>query len=311
MTEPLVATNVSVSFSGLKALTDLSLKVLQGEIVGLIGGNGAGKTTFMDCVSGHVQPEPGSSICSFDRELVGESPELRPYAGVGRSYQHARLFPGLSVTETLLVAVERHHPTGVLPALLHLRSARAAEREKSVIVDRLVETCGLDSYRDQPIQELSTGTRRVVDIAGILAQQPKLLLLDEPTSGLAQRETEAFGPLIHRVRDELDCSILIVEHDIVLISSISDRVYALESGRVIAEGVPDVIRRDPRVVASYLGTDEAAIRRSGALEEDDGLERLPRAELRSRAIDAGVNGRARMTKAELIAALRADDGIRR
>ncbi|MGH2684872.1 MAG: ABC transporter ATP-binding protein, partial [Actinomycetota bacterium] len=234
-----------------------------GEVVGLIGGNGAGKTTFMDCVSGYVQPEPDSSIAAFGHELVGLAPEMRPYFDVGRSYQHARLFPGLTVTETLLVAFERHQPTGVLSALLGLAAASRAERSKRDQVEELLVTMGLTTYRDNLVRELSTGTRRVLDIASILAQRPRLLLLDEPTAGLAQRETEAFGPLIRRVRDQLGCSVLIIEHDIVLISSLCDRVYALESGTVIASGPPDVVRSDPRVIASYLGTDEAAIARSG------------------------------------------------
>jgi ABC-type branched-subunit amino acid transport system ATPase component len=261
----LVASGVAVRFGGLHALKGVSVTVGEGEVVGLIGGNGAGKTTFMDCVSGYVQPEPGSSIVAFGNELVGLPPEMRPYLDVGRSYQHARLFPGLTVTEALLVAFERHQPTGVLSALLGLAGAAKAEKAKRAQVDSLLETMGLVSYRDKLVKELSTGTRRVLDIASILAQRPRLLLLDEPTAGLAQRETEAFGPLIRRVRDQLGCAVLIIEHDIVLISSLCDRVYALESGAVIASGPPDVVRSDPRVIASYLGTDEAAIARSGAL----------------------------------------------
>ena len=261
----LVATGVDVRFGGLHALKDVSVRVEEAEVVGLIGGNGAGKTTFMDVVSGYVQPEPGASVLAFGRELVGLPPEIRPYLDVGRSYQSARLFPGLTVTEALLVAVERHRPTGVLGAVLGLARAREAERAKRGQVAELIAATGLEPYREKLVGELSTGTRRVVDLASIMAQRPKLLLLDEPTAGLAQRETEAFGPLIKRVQDRLGCAVLIIEHDMVLIGQLCDRVYALESGTVIADGPPDVVRNDPKVVASYLGTDESAIRRSGAM----------------------------------------------
>jgi ABC-type branched-subunit amino acid transport system ATPase component len=200
---------------------------------------------------------------------------MRPVLDVGRSYQSARLFPGLTVTESLLVAVERHNPTNVLSAVLGLSSARVAEAAKRERVDELIAATGLGVYREKLVGELSTGTRRVVDLASILAQQPKLLLLDEPTAGLAQRETEAFGPLIGRVKEQLGCAVLIIEHDMVLIGELCDRVYALESGRVIAEGPPDVVRNDPKVVASYLGTDEAAINRSGAIAPKRRARREP------------------------------------
>jgi ABC-type branched-subunit amino acid transport system ATPase component len=265
MSDALDARNISVHFGGLFALQDVSISVRDGETVGLVGGNGAGKTTFMDCVSGYVRPEPGASITVFGDEIVGLSPEMRAYLRVGRSYQHARLFPGLSVQETLLVAIERHRPTSVLGAVLGIASARRAERDKRERAERLIATTGLEPYGEKLVGELSTGTRRVVDIASILAQEPRLLLLDEPTAGLAQREAEAFPPVLDRVKSELGCSVLIVEHDIVLISALCDRVYALESGTVLVEGDPVSVRRDPRFVAGYLGTDEAAIHRSGAM----------------------------------------------
>lgn len=248
------------------SLRDVTLDVRPGESVGLIGANGAGKTTLMDCISGYVQPTEGA-ITAFGVDLAGLAPELRPYADVGRSFQDARLFPGLTVEESLLVAVERHRPTRVLAALFGLD--RRGERAKLALVDELVATMGLGAYRDKLVSELSTGTRRVVDIASILAQRPRLLLLDEPTAGIAQRETEAFGPLMRRVQARLGCAILLIEHDMPLIMGLSDRVYAMETGRVLAEGTPDIVRTDPRVVASYLGTSEAAINRSGAIAADE------------------------------------------
>lgn len=263
--EALVVSELTVLFGGLRAVDAVTLVVHPNEIVGLIGANGAGKTTLMDCVSGYVTPSEGS-VWSFGAELSFLAPELRPYLGVGRSFQDARLFPGLTVEETLLVMLERHRPTRVMAGILGW-PARRAEREKHEAADQLIASFGLEPYRDKTIGELSTGTRRVVDLATILAQRPQLLLLDEPTAGIAQRETEAFGPLMRRVQSDLGCAILIIEHDMPLIMGLSDRIYAMESGAVIAEGSPSQVRSDPRVIATYLGTDEAAINRSGTSRE--------------------------------------------
>jgi ABC-type branched-subunit amino acid transport system ATPase component len=140
---------------------------------------------------------------------------------------------------------------------------RSSERRTRREADDIVGRFGLGPWADIRISELSTGTRRVCELAAQVAAQPKVLLLDEPTAGVAQREAEAFGPLLRRIRDELDCAILIVEHDMPLLMGLCDRMYALETGFVIAEGSPDEIRQNPRVVASYLGTEETAITRSG------------------------------------------------
>ena len=256
---PLSVEGLTVTFGGVRAVDDVWLTVEPGETVGLIGANGAGKTTLMDCVSGYVTPQRGA-IRLFGEDVTHHAPELRPYLGLGRSFQDARLYPGLTVTETLLVALERHAPTGLFAGLLGLGGT--TERVKRAAVEELVGMTGLGDYADSLTGELSTGTRRVVDIACILAQAPSLLLLDEPTAGIAQRETEAFGPLLRRLKEQLGCAILLIEHDMPLIMSLSDRVYAMESGRVIAEGTPAKVKSDPRVVASYLGSTEEAINRS-------------------------------------------------
>ncbi len=151
-----------------------------------------------------------------------------------------------------------------IAAVLHLPSVHDSEGAVDEGVEQLIDVFGLDAYRDKFIRELSTGTRRVVDLACVMAQRPKVLLLDEPSSGIAQREAEALIPLLRRVRDELGASLMVVEHDLPLLCTISDRLIAMELGRVVAEGDPAVVLEHPAVVASYLGTDESAIARSSA-----------------------------------------------
>ncbi len=146
----------------------------------------------------------------------------------------------------------------------------STERQRRSEADDLISFLGLGRYANSRISDLSTGTRRIVELAGLLALDARVLCLDEPTAGVAQRETEAFGPLIKEIRRELGAAMLVIEHDMPLIMSISDRVYCLETGRVIAEGSPDIVRNDARVIASYLGVDERAIARSGAAATTEG-----------------------------------------
>ena len=231
-----------------------------GEIVGLIGTNGAGKSTLMNSIGGFVPSE--GSVELLGTMIAGRSSQRRARGGLGRTFQAATLFPELTVVETVQVALESQHRTRLAGTALHSPFARKAERAKLAQAHELISFLGLGRYANAYIAELSTGTRRIVELAGLLALEARMLCLDEPTAGVAQRESEAFGPLLKRIRDELDASILIVEHDMPLIMSISDRVYCLEQGAVIAQGTPDEVRNNPNVIASYLGTDTRAIERS-------------------------------------------------
>lgn len=258
----LAVTDLRVTFGGNTAVDNVSVNVGAREIVGLIGSNGAGKSTLMNAIGGFV---PSSGSVQLGSEEIGDkAPAFRAGMGLGRTFQSATLFPELTVTQTLLVALEGKSETGLLSTALALPRATRRNRHDRAAVGDLVDLLGLGSYRDHYIADLSTGTRRIVELAGLLALDAKVLCLDEPTAGLAQRETEAFGPLIVTVRRQLDASVLLIEHDMPLIMGISDRVYCLEAGKVIAEGEPAAVRDNPRVVASYLGTDERAINRSGA-----------------------------------------------
>lgn len=261
-TPALTATGVSITLGGRPILTGVDLSALHGETVGLIGANGAGKSTLLGVLSGFLKPGRGN-IELFGHDVTGLSAHQRARHGMGRIFQDARLFGDLSVREAVMVALEARERSEVLPSLLALPPSMRAERAKQAQADEVIAFLGLGRYAGAPIASLSTGSRRIVELACLLAQEARLLLLDEPTAGVAQREAEAFGPLITSLRNELDATVVIIEHDIPLVSAMSDRLYCLALGEVIAEGTPDQVRTNPAVVAAYLGTDERAISRSG------------------------------------------------
>jgi ABC-type branched-subunit amino acid transport system ATPase component/ABC-type branched-subunit amino acid transport system permease subunit len=257
----LVTRDVSVRFGGRVAVDRVSIHVGAGEIVGLIGTNGAGKSSLMNAISGFVPATGHVEVLGHDVSAL--PPYRRHRCGLGRGFQAARLYDDLTVRETVLVALEARERSRLVASMLSLPRSRSAERRKRVEADEIVRYLGLDRFSDQFVSNLSTGTRRVTELACQLALGARVLLLDEPTAGLAQRETEAFGPLIRQIRHELDAAVLLIEHDMPLVMEVSDRVYCLEAGSVIAEGPPDEVRHDPLVVASYLGTDARSIQRSG------------------------------------------------
>jgi ABC-type branched-subunit amino acid transport system ATPase component len=259
----LAVEDLSVRFGGNRAVNRVSLDVRRGEIVGLIGANGAGKSTLMNAISGYV-PSTGR-IEVLGRDVTHLSAARRHRLGLGRGFQAARLYPDLTVTETIMVALEAREHSWLVPSLTALPPSVPAERRKRKEAQDLVDFLGLGRYADQFISNLSTGTRRIVELGCLLAVDARVLLLDEPTGGVAQRETEAFGPLIVRIKKELDASLLVIEHDMPLVMAISDRIYCLEAGEVIAEGTPVEVRENPLVIASYLGTDERAIQRSNSV----------------------------------------------
>jgi len=257
---PLVTKGLFVTLGGRTIIDDVSLEVRSGEVVGLIGTNGAGKTTIVNAISGFV---PSSGIIELFGQDVSKLPAYkRARLGQGRAFQNARLFSSLTVRETLMVALESRQRSILIPSILALPPSPKHEGRKRREADEIISYLGLGRYADSLMGELSTGTRRIVELGSLIALDSKLMLLDEPTAGVAQRETEAFGPLIRMIKEELGASILIIEHDMPMVMSISDRIYCLEAGHVIAEGAPDAIRNNPAVIASYLGTDERAIQRS-------------------------------------------------
>ena len=259
--------DLSVSFGGIKAVNGVDLDLWDGQIVGLIGPNGAGKTTIFDLVCGLLATDSGKIVLA-GTDISALSADARGRRGLGRSFQDARLFPSMTVRETIAVALERHLPVkDPLAAVFASPATKAAEKYVDEQVDRLIELMRLTAFANKFIFELSTGSRRIVDLACTLAHEPTVLLLDEPSSGIAQRETEALGPLLFDIRDETGSALIVIEHDMPLITAISDEIVALELGAVVLRGTPDEVVNDPRVVAAYLGTTEEAINRSGALHD--------------------------------------------
>ncbi len=260
--------DLSVRFGGIRAVSDVSFTIAPREIVGVIGPNGAGKTTLFDLISGFTSADSGV-VRLGGVDVSGRSAPARARLGLGRSFQDARLFPSLTVEEALAVALERsldvHDP---LNAMLRTPVQQDSETAVWRRVDELLELLGIEDFRTKFVAELSTGSRRVVDLACVIAHRPAVVLLDEPSSGIAQREAEALGPLLERIRDSLDASLVVIEHDIALVTSVADRLIAMDQGEVVVIGTSDEVLHHPEVVASYLGSGGTASARSGARRAD-------------------------------------------
>ena len=259
--------DVAVWFGGVHAVDGVSLSIAPGELVGLIGPNGSGKTTLLDAISGQVRLTRGTVRLDGDN-VARLLPEKRARRGVVRSFQDCRLFPELTVEEVLLVSEDARRRVGLLSMTFQTPWAIRSERAKRAAVSDVIGAFGLERFRNHRVQELSTGTRRVVDLASIVLAEPRLLLLDEPTAGIAQREAEAFVPLLHRIHDVTGSTIVLVEHDVPLVFSLASQVVVMETGRVASAGPPDVVKVDPVAVAAYLGASPEALARSGRLSDD-------------------------------------------
>ena len=254
---------LSLSFGGNAALTGVSLHARHGEIVGVIGPNGAGKTTLFDVVSGFLRPDAGRvELAGVD--VTERTPAARARLGLGRSFQDSRLFSGMTVREALAVSLERFTDVGdPFNAVLRLPALVRTEAAVSRRVDELLDMFGLAGFADSLVSELSTGSRRLVDLAGVVALQPSVVLLDEPSSGVAQREVEAMVALLRNVRDQLDATLLVVEHDIAFIAELADRLVAMDRGGVLVSGVPRTVLETPAVGEAFLGSNPLNLTRSG------------------------------------------------
>ena len=244
--------DISIHFGGIAALNEVDLTVEEGEIVGILGPNGAGKSTLFNVISGFLKPDHGR-ILFLEQEITHLLPYERVAVGIGRTFQHVRLFRNMTVYENLLAAQHRHLTSGSVAAMLRLPNWRRDERLARDRVEKILDVVNLRPWRDQRPGELSYGTTRFLELAAVLSVQPKVLLLDEPASGIQQKEVEALGPMLKQIRDETGCAILLIEHDMGLLLKTSERIYALDFGNVIAEGTPDEVVANDRVLESYLG----------------------------------------------------------
>ena len=254
---------LGVRFGGVVAVNEVSFDVHPGEVLTLIGPNGAGKTTVFNLISRIYEPTSGQ-IEYLGRDITQVPAHAIASLGIARTFQNIELFEHATVLDNLLIGRHRHRRTGLWQDLLFLPSVRQAELESRRKAEEVIEFLDLQAHRDSRIASLPYGVRKVVELARALATEPQLLLLDEPSSGLNVEETEDMGFWIQDIRDQLGMTVLMVEHDMGLVSRVSDRVVALNQGEVLATGTPQEVQSHPGVIEAYLGSGEdlSSLRRS-------------------------------------------------
>ena len=267
MTEPLLsANNISVRFGGVLAVNNVSFDVQRGEVFTLIGPNGAGKTTVFNLISRIYQPTAGA-ITFEGLPLTDQPPHRIASLGIARTFQNIELFEHASVLHNLLIGRHTHRKTGLWSDLLFTPAVRRAEVDAREKVERVIDLLDLQHHRDSMVAGLPYGVRKVVELARALCTEPKLLLLDEPSSGLNVEETDDMAFWIQDIQHELGITVLMVEHDMTLVSKVSDRVLAMNQGEVLAMGTPREVQSHPGVIEAYLGSvdDVSILRREGTV----------------------------------------------
>jgi len=249
--------NMAMNFGGLKALDNLNISIKSGEIAALIGPNGAGKTTFFNCITGIYKPTSGDVLISRNgktqEKINGVNPNLITRKGLARTFQNIRLFTSMTVLENVMIGCHPVTKAGVLGAIFRNNSTKAEEK---FIVEKaysILEKIGIEMYVNELATNLPYGAQRRLEIARALATDPFLLLLDEPAAGMNPQETKELDELIIWLRDNEDLSILLIEHDMKLVMSLSDNIHVVDYGKKIAEGTPEEIKSNPDVIKAYLG----------------------------------------------------------
>lgn len=244
--------NMSMSFSGLDALKNISFSMEEGLIFGLIGPNGAGKTTLLNCISRVCTPQSGSMLfCGKD--LLARPIHRIAELGICRTFQNLEIMQQTTARENVLIGCLRRFRTNLLTELLNLPASRRALQNANQEVDKIIGKLGLDPYSEMQVSELPYGVQKTIELARALAGQPRLLLLDEPAAGMNPEETLQLTTLIKQLRDEHEISILLIEHDVRLVMSICDRILVLDHGEELFEGTPVEVRNNPQVIGAYLG----------------------------------------------------------
>ena len=264
----LSVSHLGVRFGGVRAVHDVSFEVRRGEVFTLIGPNGAGKTTVFNLISRLYTPTAGT--IEFDGQpLLARAPHEIAGLGIARTFQNIELFENATVLQNLLIGRHTHRRTGVLSDLLFTSKARAAEVAAREAVERVIDLLDLQHHRESLVAGLPYGVRKVVELARALCTEPKLILLDEPSSGLNVEESDDMAFWIDDMRAELGITVLMVEHDMTLVSKVSDRVLAMNQGEVLALGTPAEVQGHPGVVEAYLGASEdvSSLRRVEAVAE--------------------------------------------
>lgn len=252
MNPALSVESVGVGFGGVRVLDGVNLTVEPGEIRGLIGPNGAGKTTLLNVICGIHRPDTGE-VKLDGQPITGRKPSTIARLGLGRTFQTSQLFKGMTVLENLMTGLHRRTSTGFLAAGFNLSRHREEEERTEEAARKALEFVGMAQFADRPGNALSFGQQRVVEIARTLISEPRVVLLDEPAVGLSMNRLAEFDALLRRIRDEKGVALILIEHVIRLVMDVCDQVTVLSSGRLIAEGVPDEVRNDRRVIEAYLG----------------------------------------------------------